>query len=825
MRFIKLFCLGVSVLVYAESLPFKRSLNVDTKNLVKRIAYDYTAPVDNSTTTAVPTDTSSVTFTSTDAPRSTSTDASSSSSDSISVTTGMVTVSNTTSGSASSTTSMDTVTPTTDTLSSTVTSTSTDTSTATSTETTSTPTITGTASTTSSTDVSLSSTTVSTSTASGTTDMTTSNITRTDMPTTPAPVSVTWSTPLTPSSSTTYMSSNSANSASSMSTTVTPTDTLSSTSTETPTVTPTITVTETPTNTPTVTVTSASSTSQDTSTTQPFTNTQTEIPMSSSSSVPPIQTSSQSSVQTLSTPVTPATTSSVDPAISTNFPQSTSVSVSVYQYSSLTWLPSSMDLTAVPAVVASSSVAQMSSASMTNAAQVIPQFITPNTNVAIPSNSVSVSMKFDAISYAQMVQDPVLAAQVISQFPTIIANSLGISPSDVVILSISSADLSGSQSMNMKRRGLVPRQATTGIIVTFAIPSDQVNNLQAQIQNPQSSLRSSATSGQLGQLVDPSYSLTTTVPNDPSQGKVPSVNDPNTQSSTNGGSSASGSGTTGGVSRGVIIGVAVAGCTFLYAGMTTLVIRHYRKKKAAQAIKAHQRLLYNQAISAPSVACLGLLLSRTSNDELVSNLRRGNIINSDRVEEAMKSVDRAKYTKHSAYEDSPQSIGYGATISAPHMHAYALESLKDYLKPGMKALDIGSGSGYLTSCMAAMVGPEGRVVGIDHIEELVEQATNNVRRDRPDYLDSGRIHFVTGDGRKGYREEAPYDCIHVGAAAATMPQELIDQLKSPGRIFIPVGDFSQAIYQIDKDANGNVTKKELMGYVPLTDASSQRRRF
>lgn len=44
---------------------------------------------------------------------------------------------------------------------------------------------------------------------------------------------------------------------------------------------------------------------------------------------------------------------------------------------------------------------------------------------------------------------------------------------------------------------------------------------------------------------------------------------------------------------------------------------------------------------------------------------------------------------------SPQSIKYQATISAPHMHAYALEYLKDYLKPGNKALDVGFGSGYL----------------------------------------------------------------------------------------------------------------------------------
>jgi protein-L-isoaspartate(D-aspartate) O-methyltransferase len=69
----------------------------------------------------------------------------------------------------------------------------------------------------------------------------------------------------------------------------------------------------------------------------------------------------------------------------------------------------------------------------------------------------------------------------------------------------------------------------------------------------------------------------------------------------------------------------------------------------------------------------------------------------------MLKVDRGFFTRHNAYDDSPQGIGYGVTISAPHMHAYALEVLHDHLKEGCRALDIGSGSGYLTACMAIMV--------------------------------------------------------------------------------------------------------------------------
>jgi protein-L-isoaspartate O-methyltransferase len=67
----------------------------------------------------------------------------------------------------------------------------------------------------------------------------------------------------------------------------------------------------------------------------------------------------------------------------------------------------------------------------------------------------------------------------------------------------------------------------------------------------------------------------------------------------------------------------------------------------------------------------------------------------------------------------------------------------------------------------------------------------------------------------------PYDAIHVGAAADEIPQPLLDQLKAPGRMFIPVEEgYSQYIYQVDKDKDGNVKRlrKEGVMYVPLTDA-------
>lgn len=200
----------------------------------------------------------------------------------------------------------------------------------------------------------------------------------------------------------------------------------------------------------------------------------------------------------------------------------------------------------------------------------------------------------------------------------------------------------------------------------------------------------------------------------------------------------------------------------------------------------------------------------------------------------MMAVDRGWYAKDrgTAYVDAPQSIGSAATISAPHMHAYALELLRDHLRPGARCLDVGSGSGYLTSVMAHMVaagGTEvGKAIGVEHIPELHEASLANVREDPSSrqLLESGRLELLVSDGRLGHESGAPYDCIHVGAAAAAIPPALTAQLGLGGRLVIPVGaeGATQDLVVVDREARtGELTRRKVMGvvYVPLCERDHQ----
>ncbi|MCS7121776.1 MAG: protein-L-isoaspartate O-methyltransferase [Archaeoglobaceae archaeon] len=172
---------------------------------------------------------------------------------------------------------------------------------------------------------------------------------------------------------------------------------------------------------------------------------------------------------------------------------------------------------------------------------------------------------------------------------------------------------------------------------------------------------------------------------------------------------------------------------------------------------------------------------------------------SEKVYKAILKVPRHLFVperyREDSYADIPLPIGYGQTISAPHMVAIMCELLD--LKDGEKVLEIGTGSGYHAAVTAEIVGKKGKVLSIEYIPELAVEAEKNLKM-----LGYENVIVIVGDGSKGYEPEAPYDKIYVTAAAPDIPRPLIEQLKVGGKMVIPVGSMDQYLYVVEKDEKG-----------------------
>lgn len=218
-------------------------------------------------------------------------------------------------------------------------------------------------------------------------------------------------------------------------------------------------------------------------------------------------------------------------------------------------------------------------------------------------------------------------------------------------------------------------------------------------------------------------------------------------------------------------------------------------------------------------------------------LTKSRWISSEEVRRALLSVPRqhfvSKEDRALAYDDRPLPIGHGQTISAPHVHALALELARETLagetlNPTVDAwiLDVGSGSGYLTGAFAALLNEmniKGHVVGIERCKPLVDQSLVNLTNaGLGGLLRSGAIE-VHCRSAFSYTSDHPFDFIHVGAAANELPENLVGLLRDGGRLLVPIGPNNEGGVQemslVTKRGSG-VEMKELLTvrYVPLVDS-------
>jgi protein-L-isoaspartate(D-aspartate) O-methyltransferase len=153
-----------------------------------------------------------------------------------------------------------------------------------------------------------------------------------------------------------------------------------------------------------------------------------------------------------------------------------------------------------------------------------------------------------------------------------------------------------------------------------------------------------------------------------------------------------------------------------------------------------------------------------------------------------------------AYMDNPLPIGEGQTISQPYIVALMTELLK--VEPGMKVLEIGTGSGYQAAVLAKL-GAD--VHTVERIPKLCEAA-----RDRLRAMGLFNVHVKLDDGTLGWPSIAPFDRILVTAGGPEVPQPLVDQLAEGGRLVIPVGPTRrlQCLALIDKKG-GKVERRDI----------------
>lgn len=181
------------------------------------------------------------------------------------------------------------------------------------------------------------------------------------------------------------------------------------------------------------------------------------------------------------------------------------------------------------------------------------------------------------------------------------------------------------------------------------------------------------------------------------------------------------------------------------------------------------------------------------------------------ITDAMLKIPRHEFVpgdyREYSYMDGPLPIGFEQTISQPYIVALMTELLE--VSEGDKILEIGTGSGYQAAVLAEMGA---KVYTVEIVKELSDRAREVIEQ-----LGYKNIHFLVGDGYEGWNENSPYDSIIATACPPEIPKPLLEQLKTGGRLVMPVGEDHQELQLIRKTEKGPDIKDIIpVAFVPMT---------
>ncbi|MDQ6786469.1 MAG: protein-L-isoaspartate(D-aspartate) O-methyltransferase [Acidobacteriota bacterium] len=199
-------------------------------------------------------------------------------------------------------------------------------------------------------------------------------------------------------------------------------------------------------------------------------------------------------------------------------------------------------------------------------------------------------------------------------------------------------------------------------------------------------------------------------------------------------------------------------------------------------------------------------------ERMIQHLRAHYKIGDEQVLDAMRRVPRHFFVpealKSQAYKDNALPIASKQTISQPFIVARMTELLE--LTNQSKILEIGAGSGYQTAILASLAR---KVYAIERVPQLAEEAQKRLQK-----LNIQNVLLRCADGTSGWETNAPFDAILVAAGSPNVPEPLLKQLKTGGRLVIPIGENPKAQKLIRVMRAGNDFKTEDFGacaFVPL----------
>ncbi|KAG5201627.1 hypothetical protein R6Z07F_012312 [Ovis aries] len=186
----------------------------------------------------------------------------------------------------------------------------------------------------------------------------------------------------------------------------------------------------------------------------------------------------------------------------------------------------------------------------------------------------------------------------------------------------------------------------------------------------------------------------------------------------------------------------------------------------------------------------GAVSAGEDNDELIDNLKEAQYIRSELVEQAFRAIDRADYYleefKENAYKDLAWKHG-NIHLSAPCIYSEVMEALD--LQPGLSFLNLGSGTGYLSSMVGLILGPFGVNHGVELHSDVTEYAKQKLdffirTSDSFDKFDFCEPSFVTGNCLEISPDCSQYDRVYCGAGVQKEHEEYMKSLLKVGGILV-----------------------------------------